>query len=107
MVTFYTVSGFMRVQALFFLIEILFSAFFCPAASPAFSDFDDARRQQDEAYREAERLCRAVLKAQPKSVPALTNLGVVLARQGEIQPRRSRPTGRCLALASRFVARDG
>src|SRR3989442_11600579 len=48
------------------------------------SDFEQARKLQNEGrYSEAEQLYRAVLKAQPKSVPAWTNLGVVLSRQGK------------------------
>ena len=48
------------------------------------SPFDRARRLQEEGrYAEAESLYRSVLKAQPDSIPALTNLGVVLARQGK------------------------
>src|SRR6266536_3603565 len=48
------------------------------------SDFDKARRLQEMGrYPEAERLYRAVLAVDPDSVPALTNLGVVLSRQGK------------------------
>ncbi|MGH8246317.1 MAG: tetratricopeptide repeat protein, partial [Gammaproteobacteria bacterium] len=48
------------------------------------SDFDKARRLQEMGrYPEAERLYRAVLAVDPDSVPAQTNLGVVLSRQGK------------------------
>ena len=64
------------------LLEIVLAGLLCPEACAASTDFDEARRQQDAGhYVEAEKLYRAVLRAQPKSVPALTNLGVVLAKQ--------------------------
>src|SRR5262245_37194820 len=74
----------MRANAVAILLEIVFATLLgADLAAAASSDFDDARRQQDAGrYAEAERLYRAVLKAQPRSVPALTNLGVVLAKQG-------------------------
>ena len=71
-------------QAIIILLEIVLATLFCQDARTASTDFDDARRHQDAGrYAEAEKLYRVVLKAQPKSVPALTNLGVVLARQGK------------------------
>src|SRR5262245_35903308 len=69
----------MRTQVTVVLLEIVLTAV-CTASS----DFDEARRQQDAGrYAEAEKLYGAVLKTKPRSVPALTNLGVVLARQGK------------------------
>lgn len=45
--------------------------------------FDTGRRlQEQKRYPEAEQAYRAALKEQPGSVPVLTNLGIVLARQG-------------------------
>jgi tetratricopeptide (TPR) repeat protein len=74
----------MRAQAIPILLEIVLAGLLHPDACAASSDFDKARRLQDAArYAEAEKLYRAVLKSQPRSVPALTNLGVVLARQGK------------------------
>lgn len=53
----------------------------CAAQQPA---FDIARRLQDQGrFAEAETYYRRSLKSDPRSVPALTNLGVVLARQGK------------------------
>ncbi|HET6962450.1 MAG TPA: tetratricopeptide repeat protein, partial [Terriglobia bacterium] len=75
----------MRAKAIPVLLEIILAALLrADACTAASSDFDEARRQQEAGrYVEAEKLYRAVLKVQPKSVPALTNLGVVLARQGK------------------------
>ena len=67
----------------------IYALVFCFALSGdlaafADSDFDKARQLQDLGnYSEAERLYRAVLAVDPDSVPALTNLGVVLSRQGK------------------------
>src|SRR5437867_12787008 len=62
----------------------LYTLVFCLAFSAPGSDFDKARRLQEMGrYPEAERLYRAVLALDPDSVPALTNLGVVLSRQGK------------------------
>src|SRR5438093_4456467 len=73
---------------MFLRILSLYALVFCfafPGDSTAFSDsdFDKARRLQEMGrYPEAERLYRAILAVEPDSVPALTNLGVVLSRQG-------------------------
>jgi tetratricopeptide (TPR) repeat protein len=68
----------MKSSCLAFLIAIS-----TVAAEPQ-AAFETARRLQDEArYADAEKYYRLELGSHPQSVPALTNLGVVLARQGK------------------------
>jgi tetratricopeptide (TPR) repeat protein len=56
----------------------------CIVCAAQQSAFDIARSLQDQGrYAEAETYYRRALKSDPQSVPALTNLGVVLARQGK------------------------
>ncbi len=46
--------------------------------------FETGRRLQDQGrYAEAEKYYRLAVKENPRSIPALTNLGVVLAREGK------------------------
>ena len=53
------------------------------AAWGADDPFEIGRKLQEEArYPEAEKYYRLALKENPRSIPALTNLGVVLAREG-------------------------
>lgn len=56
----------------------------CIVCAAQQSAFDVARSLQDLGrYAEAEKYYQRALKSDPRSVPALTNLGVVLARQGK------------------------
>ncbi|HZT37603.1 MAG TPA: tetratricopeptide repeat protein [Bryobacteraceae bacterium] len=56
----------------------------CLVCAAQQSPFEIARGLQNEGrYAEAETYYRRALKSDPRSVPALTNLGVVLARQGK------------------------
>lgn len=55
-------------------------------ASPDESRFETARRAQNNGrYAQAEAAYRGFLAQHPQSVPALTNLGVVLAHEGQFQ----------------------
>jgi len=68
----------MRSSCLALLIAI------CTLAAEPQTPFETARKLQEEArYAEAEKYYRLELKSHPQSLPALTNLGVVLARQGK------------------------
>lgn len=56
-----------------------------PAAAGQQSLFDQAHESQSQgAFAQAEQQYRQFLAANPSSIPALTNLGVVLARQGKL-----------------------
>src|SRR5262245_53787360 len=68
-------------SSLILIIPLLLAATVFGQTSPA-SRFEDARRLQEEGrYAEAEAAYRAVLETEPRSIAALTNLGVTLARQ--------------------------
>ncbi len=75
----------MRCRAFLFALALLIAgAKTAKAPTEQFSSFDQARKfQLAGEFAEAERLYRTFLKDHPASVPALTNLGVVLARQGK------------------------
>src|ERR1035441_10557352 len=69
------------------LLVIAVALLFSVKGLPQQDTFEEARRCQVKGdFATAERSYRKFLTNHPNSVPALTNLGVVLAREGKFHP---------------------